>query len=136
MSRVKHLVLFLLILFVEIILDLAPIQVPDGIDKFYHFLGFALLTVLAISTFIVYFGKSFLNYFYLFLLTFGSLFAGLAEVLQSFVAVRECSAGDWLANLMGITIVVAIAYLNNSRNKKNAELKESQFYFKDLPALS
>jgi len=136
MSRVKHLVLFLLILLMGIILDLAPIQVPDGIDKLYHFSGFALLTGFAISTYISFYGQNSLNYFFVFLLTFGGVFAGVAEFLQEFVLIRECSAGDWLMNLLGITIMVAIAYLNNSKNKKNTELNEGQFDFSDLPALS
>jgi len=136
MKKVSQFLLLALLLAVGILLDLAPIQVPDGVDKVYHFFGFALITFFAINTFVSHYGKKSLDSFLMFLLTFGSVFAGISEFLQKFVSVRECDPVDWLTNLFGITLVVAITYFMNSKQHRDAELNESQFDFKDLPVLS
>lgn len=118
-----------------VVLDLAPIHVPDGIDKIYHLTGFALITILAISTYISFFGRKHINDFLLFILASGGVFAGVAEFLQNFTVVRECSVGDWVTNLCGIILIVVIAFLHYSKESKNIELTEEKFEFKDLPAV-
>jgi len=136
MKKVSYFLLLSLFIAIGIFLDLVPIRVPDGVDKVCHFLGFVVITFVAISTFVSFYGKKSLDYFLMFLLTFGSLFAGLSEFVQKFVSIRECDAGDWLTNLLGITLVVAITYLVNSKERRTAELNEGYFDFKDLPASS
>lgn len=136
MKKSQQLLLFCLLLVAGVLLDIAPIQVPDGIDKIYHFIGFSVITISAISTFIAFFGKKSLDYFLLFLLAFGGIAAGICEFLQKFVAIRECSVYDWATNLFGITLVVIITYLVNSKENSNVESDENRFDFKDLPVLS
>lgn len=120
------------ILIAGIMLDLVPIKVPDGIDKIYHFLGFSVLTISAISTFIAYKGTKYLNSFLIFLLVFGGFAAGVGEMLQKFVAIRECSPYDWATNLLGIAVVVIISYINHSKAERNIEIDESTFKFQDI----
>lgn len=70
------------------------------------------------------------------MLTFGGVFAGISEVLQKFIAIRSCDVNDWLVNLCGIALVCAITFLTNSKEKKDIELNQERFDFKDLPVLS
>ncbi|MDD3436889.1 MAG: hypothetical protein PHC64_07045, partial [Candidatus Gastranaerophilales bacterium] len=77
-----HLITFILLIITGITLDLAPIQVPDGIDKVYHFIGFFLITIFAIASFSSIFGKKQLGKFFMFILIFGGFFAGISETLQ------------------------------------------------------
>ena len=133
MNKNKQLLLFCILIISGIVLDIAPLQVPDGIDKIYHFVGFALITMSAISTFTAFLGTKALNAFLFFLLGCGGVFAGLSEFLQAFTAVRTCSVYDWVTNLLGITIVVAIAFLANAKEQKNIELNEGRFDYKDIP---
>ena len=134
MKRNSHLILFCLFLAGGILLSLAPIQVPDGVDKVYHFVGFALVTTSAISTFISFFGKKYIDSFLIFLLAFGGVFAGMSEFAQKFVALRSCNVEDWITNLCGITLVVVISFLSLSKEKTKVELNSGRFEFKDLPA--
>jgi len=132
MKKITQLLLFCTFLAVGIILDLAPIHVSAGIDKLYHFMGFSLITIFAISTFVSFLGRKSLNAFLLFLLGFGGIFAGISEFLQTFVAVRDCSVNDWVTNLCGIAVVVVFTFLISSKENTTAELNEGQFDFKDL----
>ena len=133
MKKKLQLLVLGLVFVVGILLDLAPIRVPDGIDKIYHFIGFSLITILAISTYISFFGKKWINLFLMSLLIFGGIFGGISEFLQKYVAIRDCSFQDWITNLCGVTLIVVIAFLNGSRERKKIESNESQFEFKDLP---
>lgn len=133
MKKSTQLLLFALCLVMGVLLDLAPIKVPDGIDKIYHLVGFSLITFLAISTYVSFFGKKHINYFLTFLITFGGVFAGFAEFFQKFVLIRECSVEDWITNLFGITFIVILAFLYYSKERQNIELSEGSFEFKDLP---
>lgn len=135
MKKSTQLLLFALCLAMGVLLDLAPIKVPDGIDKIYHLMGFSLMTFLTITTYVSFFGKKSINCFLMFLVTFGGVFAGIAEFLQKFVLIRECSVDDWITNLLGITLIVVIAFLHYSKEKQNMELNEGRFEFKDLPAI-
>jgi VanZ family protein len=132
MKKIIKLLMFFLFLGLGVFFDLAPINVPDGIDKIYHFIGFSLMTMLAISTFSSFFSKKWLNLFLMFLLVFGGMFAGIAEYLQTFVPLRTCSVDDWITNLCGITFVVIFVFLNNSKEEKVIELNEGQFELEDL----
>lgn len=135
MKKSTNLLFFCLSIVVGVILDLVPIQVPDGIDKFYHLIGFSLITILAISTHVSFFGRKHINDFLLFLLASGGVFAGVAEFIQNFTVVRECSVQDWITNLCGITLIVVLAFLHYSKESKNIELTEEKFEFKDLPVV-
>lgn len=117
MKKETHLTIFILLLIAGITLDLAPIQVPQGIDKIYHFIGFAIITAFAITTFIGFFGKKYLNIFFVFILIFGGLFAGISEEMQKFTVVRGCDVFDWLVNLAGITIACVLAFLINAKKE-------------------
>jgi len=133
--KISKLILLVLVLSAGIALDLAPIRVPAGVDKLYHFIGFALITVLTISTYISFFCKKNINLFLMSLLVFGGIFGGFSEFLQQFVALRDCSVSDWLANLLAVIIVVVFTFLKASKEKKNIESSESQFDVKDLPII-
>ena len=113
------LIIFISLLIIGIILDLAPIQVPTGIDKIYHFTGFFLITISSIVTFILFFGKKQLNYFFMFILIFGGLFAGISEILQKLTAVRGCDVMDWLVNICGIGVASALAFLMTSKREED-----------------
>ena len=132
MKKVTQLLLFCTLLIAGVLLDLAPISVPDGIDKIYHLVGFSLITIVAISTYIAFFNKKWINAFLLFLLVFGGAFSGISEFLQTYASMRECSVYDWMANLCGIAIVVVFTFLINSKETKNVEFNEDRFDFKDL----
>jgi len=133
MNKNKQMLLFCLLLAAGILLDIAPIQVPEGIDMVYHFIGFASITISAISTFTAFLGTKALNAFLFFLLGFGGVFAGISEFLQVFTAVRTCSVNDWITNLSGIALIVAIAFLANAKEQKKIELDEERFDLKDIP---
>ena len=136
MKKITLLITFILVLAAGVLLDLAPIRVPDGIDKIYHFAGFSILTFFAILNFVEFFGKKSVNSFLLFIMTFGGIFAGISEFLQKLTAFRDCDVNDWLTNLCGITIVCIITFLVYSKQKKEFEIDQATFDFKDLPALS
>lgn len=135
MKRATLLITFTLVLVVGVLLDLAPVQVPDGIDKIYHFTGFFLLTLLSILNFIEFFGMKLINLFLLFVMTFGGIFAGISEILQKLISVRSCDVNDWFVNLLGITFVCMIVFLVCSKQKKESEITQTTFDFKDLPSL-
>jgi len=133
MKKSTKLLLFCLLTVVGIALDIGPFQVPDGIDKILHFTGFFLITQLSISTYKSFFGKKNINFFLLFVLVAGGTMAGLAEFVQKYTPMRECSAADWLTNLFGISLGTLVAYLSYKKECKNIELDESRFKSKDLP---
>ena len=122
MKRTSHLLLFCLILVGGVLLSLAPIQVPEGADKVCHFFGFILVTSMAISTFISFFGEQYINHFLVFLLALGGVVAGISEFAQKFILLRECSVEDWITNLGGIALVVVIAFLVFAKEKRNIDL--------------
>lgn len=111
MKKKVNLIVFISIIIVGIILCLAPIKVPAGIDKVYHFIGFFAVSLSAISTYRAFFGEKFLNYFMVFLLILGGLLAGLSEDAQKFVAVRGCDVFDWFTNLGGIGLACLLTLI-------------------------
>jgi len=107
---------------------IAPISVPNYVDKVYHFIGFAVLTILSISLFAAFFDKKWLNFFLVFLLIFGGAIAGVVELAQKhYSAVRSCDYNDWIANLSGIVFVALFVFLANSRQERSIELFDEKF---------
>ena len=135
MQKNKQLFILCLFLVMGIILNIAPINVSDDVDKLYHFIGFALMTISAISTYIEFFGQKRINLFLLFLLLLGSVVTGLAEFMQKFIEIRPCSFEDWVANMLGIASVSVIVFFYCSKAEKNIENIEDRFDFGDLPAV-
>ena len=127
MKKIIRLIWLILFLFGVVMFYLAPISVPDYIDKIYHFIGFAVLTMLSISAFAAFFDTKWLNTFLVFILIFGGTIGGLAELAQKFVLARSCNYEDWIANLCGIVFVVLFVYLVNSKQERSAELFEEKF---------
>lgn len=121
MKKHTHLIIFISLLFIGIFLDLAPIQVPAGIDKVYHFIGFFVLTMSAIITFYKFFGTKWLNLFFILTLIGGGLLAGLSENAQKLVPIRGCDPYDWITNISGISLACVIFFLMNSFNKSREE---------------
>lgn len=133
MKKIIRLSWFVLFLFGMVVFDLGPIQVPDGIDKVYHFIGFSIFTVLSISLFAAFFDKKWLNAFLVFLLIFGGAIAGITEFVQKVLSsTRECSYEDWLANLFGIVFVTLFVYLVNSKQESKIELFEEKFDLENI----
>jgi len=119
---------FVLFLFAMVMFYVVPISVPDYVDKFYHFIGFAIFAILSIALFAVFFDNKWLNTFLVFLLIFGGVIAGVAELAQKhFSEIRSCDYGDWIANLYGIVFITLFVYLANSRQKLSIELFEEEF---------
>lgn len=103
-------------------LYIIPFHVPNGIDKLLHILGFALLTILAIASFITTKGDKSLNFFLFILLITGGLLAGVAEYIQGFIPARSCSVEDWVANIFGISLVSASTFVFNIKKQKASNL--------------
>lgn len=133
MKKITLLITFILVVVAGILLDLAPIRVPDGIDKVYHFIGFSILSLFSILSFVEFFGKKSINIFLFFIMTFGGVFAGISEILQKYVAIRSCDVNDWFVNLLGIAFVCMVTFLTYSRQKKEFEINQATFELKDLP---
>lgn len=127
MKKIIRLIWLILFLFGGVMSYIAPLSVPDYIDKIYHFIGFAVFTILSISVFAAFFDKKWLNTFLVFILIFGGTIGGLAELAQKTVLMRSCSYEDWIANLLGIVFVVLFVYLVNSKQDRSAELFEEKF---------
>jgi len=128
MKKFIRLIWFILFLFGMVMFYITPVAVPNYVDKIYHFIGFAVLTILSISLFAAFFDKKWLNSFLVFLLIFGGAIAGIAELAQKhFSAIRSCDYEDWIANLCGIVFVTLFVYLVNSRQESNLELFEEKF---------
>lgn len=123
MKKSTHLIIFISLIVIGILLDLAPIEVPAGVDKVCHFAGFFLITMSAIITFYKFFGTKWLNIFFIMLLTVGGLFAGLSESAQKLVAIRGCDPYDWITNISGISLACVVFFLMNSFNKSHEEIE-------------
>lgn len=121
MKRSTHLIIFICLIIIGIILDLAPINVPAGVDKVYHFIGFFTITMSAIITFYEYFGAKWMNLFFVLVLIGGGLCAGLSEDAQKFVAIRGCDPLDWLTNLGGISLACALFFILNALRKRRED---------------
>lgn len=122
MQKRTHLIIFISLLIIGIILTLAPINVPAGVDKVYHFIGFFVISVSAISTFTAFFGKKYLNVFMFFLLTFGALLAGLSEDAQKYIPIRGCDVCDWFTNLGGISLACILNLILNFKTGNEEEI--------------
>ena len=119
---------FVLFLFAMVMFYVAPVSVPDYVDKFYHFIGFAIFAMLSIALFAAFFDNKWLNTFLVFLLIFGGVIAGAAELAQKqFSEIRSCTYEDWIANLCGIIFVTLFVYLAKSRQESNIDLFEEKF---------
>lgn len=121
MKKSTHLIIFIALIAIGIFLDLAPIQVPAGVDKVCHFIGFFVITMSAIITFYKFFGTKWLNLFFMLTLIGGGLLAGLSEDAQKLVAIRGCDPYDWITNISGISLACVIFFLMNSFNKSQEE---------------
>lgn len=121
MKKQTHLIIFIALIAIGILLDLAPIQVPAGVDKICHFFGFFIITMSAIITFYKFFGTKWLNLFFMLTLIGGGLLAGLSENAQKFVPIRGCDPYDWVTNIGGISLACVIFFLINSFNKSKEE---------------
>ncbi len=119
MKKQTHLIIFISLIATGIILDLAPIKVPMGVDKVLHFFGFFVFTMSAIITFYKFFGTKWLNSFFMLTLIGGGLLAGLSEDAQKRVAIRGCDPYDWITNIGGISLACVIFFLMNSFNKSH-----------------
>lgn len=135
MKKNNLFIVLILTLMAGVLLDLAPLHVPDGIDKIYHFVGFAVISVLAILTFVEFFGKKSINLFLLSVMSIGGFFAAISEFLQKLTAVRDCDVNDWLVDLLGITLICIVAFLIYAKQKKELEINQATFDFKDIPVL-
>jgi len=128
MKKFIRVVWFVLFLFGMVMFYIAPISVPEYVDKIYHFIGFTVLSILSISLFAAFFDKKWLNTFLVFLLLFGGAIAGVAELVQKhFSALRSCDYNDWIANLCGIVFVTLFVFLANSRQERSIELFDEKF---------
>ena len=93
-----------------------PAGVPTGLNPFLHFLEYAVLTATLV------WGKSSglrrrmgtRQLVWLWIL--GALFAVSDELHQSFVPRRHASAGDVFADVLGITLVLAVYALVRGAN--------------------
>lgn len=121
MKKSTHLTIFIILLFTGVLLDLAPIRVPAGVDKVCHFLGFFVITMSAIITFYKFFGTKWLNLFFILILTGGGLCAGLSEDAQKLVPIRGCDPYDWITNIGGISLACVVFFLMNSIRKRQEE---------------
>ncbi len=123
MKKNTYLIIFVSLIALGIILDLVPIPIPMGVDKIYHFLGFFIITISAITTFYKFFGTKWLNLFFVLTLIWGGLFSGLSEDAQKFIPLRNSDPFDWLTNLSGISLACALFFLlfavNKRRKKEN-----------------
>lgn len=122
MIKRNNLIVFVSLLIIGLFLNIAPIEVPSGVDKVYHFLGFFVISLSAISTFLAFFDKKWLNFFIIFILTVGALCAGLSEDAQKLTLVRGCDVFDWLANIGGITLASLLTFFYMSKKAKEEEI--------------
>lgn len=121
MKKNTHLIIFISLILLGLFLDLAPIKVPAGVDKVYHFIGFFVITMSAIITFYKFFGTKWLNLFFMLTLIGGGFLAGLSENAQKLVAARGSDPYDWVTNIGGISLACFIFFLMNSLNKSREE---------------
>ena len=122
MNRYIYLAVLILTAILGLFFDLSPISVPEDLARPYNFLEFFILAALSALVFIKFFSQKYLNTFLVFVLLAGSLIATLAEVLQKFVTVRQCTLEGWLANITGLFTGVIIIYFSNliaSKEKDN-----------------
>lgn len=76
-------------------------QIPPGLDKLIHFLEFGVLGFILSRSFIIH---SLRERKALLLLAGGIFYAGLDEIHQMFVPMRESSLGDFLSDSIGLTL--------------------------------
>lgn len=122
MNKKNNLIIFISLLIIGVVLDLIPIEVPAGIDKVYHFIGFFIISLSAISTFLAFFDRKWLNFFIIFMLTVGAFCAGLSEDAQKIDPVRGCDVFDWFANIGGISLACIITFLYESKKEQEKEI--------------
>lgn len=122
MTKRNNLIVFISLLMLGLVLNLAPIEVPAGVDKVYHFIGFFVISLSAISTFLACFDKKWLNLFIVLMLTVGALCAGLSEDAQKLTLVRGCDVFDWIANIGGISLASLLTFLYSSKKEQEDEI--------------
>lgn len=121
MKKRNNLIVFISLLIIGLVLNLAPIEVPAGIDKVYHFIGFFVISLSAISTFLAFFDRKWLNFFIIFMLTVGALCAGLSEDAQKLTLARGCDVFDWFANIGGISLASLLTFFYISKKEQEKE---------------
>lgn len=121
MNKRNNLIVFISLLIAGVILDLAPIEVAQGVDKIYHFIGFFVISLSAISTFLAFFDKKWLNFFFIFMLTVGALCAGLSEDAQKLTVIRGCDVFDWITNISGISLACILSYLYKAKIDRESD---------------
>lgn len=113
-----------------VILDFAPISVPGGIDKIYHFIGFAVFSTLLVLCYVEFYGTKAINKFIVVMLILGGFAACGSEMLQSvFDDNRDCSAADWFFDVLAIGTVGTVSFFNYTRKEEtinNISFTESE----------
>lgn len=111
---------FLALSILALYLTLARISVPDGWDKVCHFVVFGLASAILAFTFRLNFGNKYLNHFLFILFLMGGVGAAVSEELQKwFTDYRSFEASDWLANVLGMSVFLALFYFFNILNIKS-----------------
>jgi len=102
-----------------VILDMMPIHIHDGVDKICHFVAFSIFSGLLTACYVEFFGTKLINRFLFYLLTIGGVVACFSELLQKFSSIdRDCSALDWLFDILAIGFVGGITYLYYSLKER------------------
>lgn len=108
-----------------VILDMMPIHIHDGVDKICHFVAFSIFSGLLTVCYVEFFGAKLINRFLFYLLTIGGIMACFSELLQKFSSIdRDCSALDWLFDILAIGFVGKITYLYYSLKEKKDKLSD------------
>lgn len=108
-----------------VILDMMPIHIHDGVDKICHFVAFSIFSGLLTVCYVEFFGAKLINRFLFYLLTIGGIMACFSELLQKFSSIdRDCSALDWLFDILAIGFVGGITYLYYSLKEKKDKLSD------------
>lgn len=131
MSVKKNILLSLLIItFISgVVLDLSPIHIHDGLDKVCHFVAFSVFSGLLTLCYVEFFGTKLINKFLFFMLIIGGVVACFSELLQKFSSIeRDCSALDWLFDILAIGFVGAISYLCYSKKEKSEAIDDFEIY--------
>lgn len=108
-----------------VILDMMPIHIHGGVDKICHFVAFSIFSGLLTVCYVEFFGAKLINRFLFYLLTIGGIMACFSELLQKFSSIdRDCSALDWLFDILAIGFVGGITYLYYSLKEKKDKLSD------------
>ena len=135
MQLKKYVLLILLVItfIAGVILDIMPMQLHDGIDKFWHFIAFAVFSTLVTLCYAAFFGIKNINSFLVVLLIVGGMAACCSELLQTLSdAERDCSVWDWLFDISAIGTVGGIAYLYYSKKLKAETVEDIDLFENEI----